>query len=510
MEVCAVARNQRLSSAVSKAVAALCLFAFAMTGPARGQDFSVVSALGDSLTDSPVERGPNHAEHITERLGVGLYNFARTGATTVSLVESGQHTDAVAAGTTFAFIWIGANDVLFEHAFQTALGDDGFVTDSIANWSVAVDALLDSGADVIAANLPDLSSLPGTAEIPELALFLPNVREVTLSFNNALQDAADARNVPVVDVFTLFEGLFDSKPQVCGVDVGLPPDRGADTDLFFDEIHPTSYGMGLVTNEFIAVMNNVYGTNLKLLTKEELGALAGIEDCDTGEEPEPQPQDSDGDGVPDNEDVCPGEDDNLDGDGDATPDCLDQCPDDPDKIEPGACGCGDPDTDGDEDLVADCVDNCVGVSNPVQLDTDDDGFGNFCDNCVEVANPDQIDTENDEIGDACDNCPAHVNTAQVDGDVDGYGDACDNCPEDANPDQSDGDGDGVGDLCDNCPTNANPAQEDDDGDNIGNACDQPAGGDGASGPCAFGLLFFCPFILLGLGGLKAVRRRLKA
>jgi lysophospholipase L1-like esterase len=502
-----VARSRRLSSAVSKAVAAFCLFASAGTGVSWGQDFSVVSALGDSLTDTPPERGPNHAEHITERLGVGLYNFARTGANTGSLVESGQHTDAVAAGTTFAFVWIGANDVLFEHAFQTALGDDDFVADSIANWSVAVDALLDSGADVIGANLPDLSSLPGTAEIPELALFLPNVREVTLSFNNALQEAADARNVPVVDVFTLFEDLFDGDPQVCGVDVGLPPDRGGDTDLFFDEIHPTSYGMGLVTNEFIAVMNDVYDTNLKLLTKEELGALAGIEDCNAAGEPEPEPQDSDGDGIPDDEDVCPGEDDHLDGDGDVTPDCLDECPDDADKIEAGACGCGQPETDRDGDLVADCIDNCVGVSNPVQLDTDDDGFGNFCDNCVDLANPDQIDTDDDGMGDACDNCPAQANAAQEDSDIDGLGDACDNCPEEANPDQSDGDGDGVGDACDNCPIDANPGQEDDDGDGIGNACDPPAGGNGASGPCAFGLLFFCPFILLGLGGLKAVRRR---
>lgn len=67
-----------------------------------------------------------------------------------------------------------------------------------------------------------------------------------------------------------------------------------------------------------------------------------------------------------------------DADRDGTPDLLDGCPDDPDKVEPGACGCGEPETDTDGDGVPDCVDNCPFVVNPAQTDTDGDGIGNAC------------------------------------------------------------------------------------------------------------------------------------
>ncbi|MCP4833380.1 MAG: C-type lectin domain-containing protein, partial [Phycisphaera sp.] len=45
----------------------------------------------------------------------------------------------------------------------------------------------------------------------------------------------------------------------------------------------------------------------------------------------------------------------LDSDADGTIDCFDACPDDPNKIDPGACGCGNPETDANGDGVPDCV-----------------------------------------------------------------------------------------------------------------------------------------------------------
>ena len=56
----------------------------------------------------------------------------------------------------------------------------------------------------------------------------------------------------------------------------------------------------------------------------------------------------------DEEDLCPGVDDNLDSDQDGTPNCLESCPDDPLKTEPGNCGCGVVDTPGSGVWDLDC------------------------------------------------------------------------------------------------------------------------------------------------------------
>ena len=337
---------------------------------AAAQDFTVVTALGDDLTDTPRSRGPSYAEQIAEKLGVELINLAQEEATTADLLAQGQHTDAVDARTTFAFLWIGLNDLVSEYESEVAAGDTSFVRDSIANWAEAADTLLASGADVITANLPDPAVMPMSESyvVPGL---LVNARTVTMSFNSALAKAAGDRGVPVVDVFTLFNDFVASGATLCEVEIGLTPQYGEKTDLFADEVHPSSFGMGLIANAFIETMNESYGTTLEPLTEDELGALAGF-DCQA------QTTDSDGDGVVDAMDVCPEADDKADADTDGTPDCLDDCPDDPAKTEPGECGCGTADTDSDDDTVLDCLDNCPQDANADQADADSDGVGDAC------------------------------------------------------------------------------------------------------------------------------------
>ncbi|MFQ5413308.1 MAG: thrombospondin type 3 repeat-containing protein [Phycisphaerae bacterium] len=449
----------------------------------------VIAALGDSLTDTPVARGPNHAEHITARLGVPLLNVAVSGATTRTLLEQGQHTQAIAAGATLAFLWIGGNDMLLDFTIETAFGDDSFVPDSIANWATAADALLDSGAVVITANIPDLSKLPGTVNLfgADLQPVFDNIRAVTMSFNAALQDAADERGIVVVDVFNLFDQQLGGTPDVCGVPVGLPPASGEPTDFFFDDIHPTSYAMGLITNEFITAMNNVCGTDVGLLVQAQLGGLAGLPECNVPDANLPPNPDSDSDGVPDAIDVCAGADDFADADADATPDCLDGCPGDPTKTEPGLCGCNVPETDTDGDGVADCIDNCVNTINPVQADADTDGIGDRCDNCPATPNVDQADADGDGVGDGCDNCGVAANVSQADIDADGIGDACDNCPDTANADQADADADGIGDAC---PPELAPT---------------PGPTGGVPGVCGAGMINLLPLVCAAL--LAAPRRR---
>ncbi|MCP3686384.1 MAG: hypothetical protein GY861_27385 [bacterium] len=97
-------------------------------------------------------------------------------------------------------------------------------------------------------------------------------------------------------------------------------------------------------------------------------------------------EDTDGDGVPDDQDVCPGFDDNVDSDGDTVPD-----------------GC----------------DVCAGFDDAV--DTDADGTPDGCDICVGF--DDAVDSDGDTVPDGCDLCEGYPD--DVDSDSDGTPDGCD-------------------------------------------------------------------------------------
>ncbi len=218
--------------------------------------------------------------------------------------------------------------------------------------------------------------------------------------------------------------------------------------------------------------------------------------------------DDDFDGVPNCFDICPGADDRLDSDADGIPDCLDpcplagdtdsdgvddcldRCPDDPNKLDPGACGCGEPDTDANNDGVPDCVgvDLCPNDPNKTNPgvcgcgvpddDTDGDGLPDCIDPC-----PASGDSDGDGVDDCLDRCPnddakldpgaCGCGVPDTDANGDGLPDclSIDLCPNDPNktspgacgcgvPD-TDADGDGVPDcfaidLCPDDPNKTNP------------------------------------------------------
>jgi choice-of-anchor B domain-containing protein len=157
----------------------------------------------------------------------------------------------------------------------------------------------------------------------------------------------------------------------------------------------------------------------------------------------------------------------TDEDADGFPDCVDACPADADKTGEGACGCGTADTDGDGDGLADCLDAC-----PTDADktspgvcgcdvADDDADADGLADCVDLCPDDPAkyapgvcgcgESDDDADGDglpAClDSCPEDADPTFADRDADGLGDACDNCPSVPNADQADADKDGVGDIC---------------------------------------------------------------
>jgi len=202
-------------------------------------------------------------------------------------------------------------------------------------------------------------------------------------------------------------------------------------------------------------------------------------DCDNDGEGDLCELDTDGDSVPDDCDICTGDDGTGDMDGDGICDDIDNCillanPDQFDCDDDGEGDLCELDTDGDSvpddcdvctgddatgdtdgDGVCDDIDNCVLLVNPGQEDCDDDGEGNIC----------EEDDDNDGVPNGCDTCLGDDATGDTDGD--GICDDIDNCISIVNPAQTDCDNDGVGDLC----------EVDSDGDSVPDDCDVCDGND---------------------------------
>ena len=143
--------------------------------------------------------------------------------------------------------------------------------------------------------------------------------------------------------------------------------------------------------------------------------------------PEVPCDDEDQDGVCDEDDVCPGGDDNEDVDGDGIPNACDDC----NSLE-----------DVDEDGIPDDCDLCL-LGDDL-ADEDGDGIADACDLCPGFADGD--DADEDGVADGCDLCPGFDDA--IDTDDDGVADGCDQCED--GDDTIDENDDGVPDECDLC------------------------------------------------------------
>jgi outer membrane protein OmpA-like peptidoglycan-associated protein len=147
--------------------------------------------------------------------------------------------------------------------------------------------------------------------------------------------------------------------------------------------------------------------------------------------------DDDKDGIPNMDDKCPKEKEDVDAfqdddgcpdpdnDADGVPDAKDKCPNDPEDKDGYKDDDGCPDLDNDGDGIPDLRDQCPGKGE------DFDGFEDH-DGCPDA------DNDKDNVADSLDKCPNDPE------DNDGYQDN-DGCPD------VDNDQDGVPDLKDKCP-----------------------------------------------------------
>ena len=341
----------------------------ALVPAVQAQSLSSIAAVGDGWTAPPNERGPSYAELVADQLGVTFMNYAVDGATAEDVVIDGLYMDAVDDGADFVILWVGYEDML-NGFINLLLPDDAFVDEAIANWEEAADALQASGATVITATIVDLSTLPIVQDEGGEALAQPAMEEATTLYNTALKAAAAQRGITVVDIEALFDTIADENWTVCGQSIGLSDESyGEGTDLYYDELYPSSLAQGLIANAFIEVITQEFSEEVAPLGEEDLGDLAGLDTCDAcPDDPDKMAPGVCGCGTPD-----------VDTDEDGFYDCEDACPNDATKTEAGVCGCGVADTDADEDGIMGCEDNCPTIANEDQSDRDGDGIGDACD-----------------------------------------------------------------------------------------------------------------------------------
>jgi phospholipase/lecithinase/hemolysin len=243
--------------------------ALLLAAPAGAVSFDTLVSIGDSLTKAQTNAFPL----VAGQLGVPLHNLAVNGATTTTLVRD-QLDPAVALDPTFAFIWIGGNDIKNDPlAFAQRRFDPW-----IANFETALDALLGTGADVVTANLFDVGLTPWVYGLnPDLTPeALASLDELTRAWNARVEASAAARGVPVVDVYTLFERMASGEIRVGGQEFILAPDRGVGMHLFADTQHPSLVARAIIANEIIATLDDSYGLTTPLISEARLAAIAGV------------------------------------------------------------------------------------------------------------------------------------------------------------------------------------------------------------------------------------------
>ena len=273
------------------------------TGPGFG-------AAGDSLTDEywldaastwvellAMEKGVNfgsQADWAAPRNNGYEHNWARSGATSTTLIAEGQHTglaQQLDAGTvSYAVLAIGQNDFApgtdaYQNIYSGTWGQsqiDVFVDGVYDNIETALATLVATNGDLVMANVIDYGLAPITQLLFPSPISRGRVTTVLEGLNDRLETLASQYSVPLVDTFQLAHdflgtGSSTAAQQVGGVTVQIA--SGTDPhNAFVDGIHPHTILQGALGNVFLEAFSLGHGLDADSLqfTEQELLAAAGI------------------------------------------------------------------------------------------------------------------------------------------------------------------------------------------------------------------------------------------
>ncbi len=228
---------------------------------------------------------------------------------------------------TFITCWIGNNDVL---GYATSGGTSPAAPTDVPTfgflYGVMLDSLVATGADIVLANIPDVTTIPffttvphkvvidtigteaalliSTNSVPRLATSddfillpassvigdvsgtygpldapvglhpnapLPNslvldsdeiavAQAAVTSFNSTIASLAAARNIPVVDVNSIFSDIHSHGLEIGGLTFTTSFITGGLFSL--DGVHPSDLGSAILANEFINTINENFNASI--------------------------------------------------------------------------------------------------------------------------------------------------------------------------------------------------------------------------------------------------------
>jgi len=223
------------------------------------------------------------------------YNWARSGATSATLLSTGQHTglasDVVPEGITHVAVIIGANDFI-PQAFSGAYWNiyfgswssatiDSYVAGVVANIETALDTLVGEDIPMVVATVPDYGLAPLTQGFLTDAARRQLVADAIAEVNVEIDQMAQDREIVVIDIAGAAEAIFGSHASpktsllIGNVPIYLAQSdtaAGGNPDAAFvdDGIHPNTTLQGLFANLVIQAFNTGYDTGLALFSEEEI------------------------------------------------------------------------------------------------------------------------------------------------------------------------------------------------------------------------------------------------
>jgi lysophospholipase L1-like esterase len=221
-------------------------------------------------------------------------NVARIGATPdpYEIVLGGQRPmmgELKRRNPPFVILWIGSNDIL-DMALKTNPDRHTSLSDFKRDYEKILQELRTLKTSAVAANLPDVTAIallhkPMTVQvlfgIPADALLLitdvislrtdlspdqyltpdevASIRATIGEFNGEIAKLCAKYGIPLVDIYTLSRQWYENGAMVGGRHLTTEWRKGI---FSLDGIHPSNTGHAMIANEFIDVINKVYGAGL--------------------------------------------------------------------------------------------------------------------------------------------------------------------------------------------------------------------------------------------------------
>jgi lysophospholipase L1-like esterase len=282
-----------------------------------------IGVMGDSLSDEYFEESygayaDNWTEQLVNYVGADLgtigawggprrngyeYNWARSGATSASLLSAGQHTglagQVVPQGIDYAVMMIGANDQVVgfpgSSAYEGIYGGtwsptqiSNWVTGVVNNIDTALATVVPTGVKLVLVGAPDYGMTPGIQSLATSAAGRQAVHDVIANqLNPQIEALAQTYELPYVDMLGAFDAIVGPhaslNPTVAIGNVNIQlqvADNVSGTNLYAgyvdDGVHPHTTLQGMLANLIMEGLNVGYSANLTLFTEQEILAHRGI------------------------------------------------------------------------------------------------------------------------------------------------------------------------------------------------------------------------------------------